>query len=339
MTSKGEELEQAGTDAEIVELLREFISTQTDGPAPEIVSLERASLGRSRENWLFDARWDRGEGAPEPLIVRRDPEGGLVDTDRAAEFRLLRALEGSDLPTPAVRWLDPEGEALGRPSLIMERRAGESDYYVVNGERPESERLELARRFCDLLAAVHGVPWRELGLGEILGDPGPDAAKVELDRFVTVLRKDELRRYEEIEAGIAWLKANAPASPGTVLVHADFKPGNLLMVGDEVTALLDWELAHLGDPLEDLGWVTQPLRTREHLIAGVWESADLVARYEEKSGIAVAPEALRWWQLFATFRTAVMQVSGLRAYVDGRGEKAFRPTERVLGSIVDQIGG
>ena len=331
--------EQVSTDAEIIELLRQFIAAQTGAPAPQIASLERASLGRSRENWLFDARWDDGDGAPEPLIVRRDPEGGLVDTDRALEFDLLRALEDSDLPTPTVRWLDPEGEWLGRPSMIMQCRPGESDYYILNGERPESERLELARRFCDLLAAVHQVPWQELGLGTILADPGPDAAKVELARFVTVLRQDELRTYDEIEAGVAWLEGHAPASPRTVLVHADFKPGNLLLVGDEVTALLDWELAHLGDPLEDLGWVTQPLRTREHLIAGAWESTDLLARYEERTGFAVDPEALRWWRLFATFRTAVMQVSGLRAYVDGRGDKAFRPSERVLDSIMDQIGG
>ena len=135
--------------------------------------LQRASLGRSRENWLFDALWDDDRAdSPELLIVRRDPEGGLVDTDRALEFRILRALEDSDLPTPRVRWLDEIGQWLGRPSLIMRRAAGESDYYVLNGDRPLNERLALAHRFCDLLAAVHLVPWAELGLGAILSDPG-----------------------------------------------------------------------------------------------------------------------------------------------------------------------
>jgi aminoglycoside phosphotransferase (APT) family kinase protein len=338
MHSQTVEESATGTDDEIVGLLRKFIEARTSAPPPEIISLHRASLGRSRENWLFDALWKDGPADPEPLIVRRDPEGGLLDTDRALEFEILRALEDSDLPTPGVRWLDATGEWLGRPSLVMRRQPGESDYHVLNGDRPLAERLALARSFCDLLASVHLVPWRDLGLAAILPDPGAEAARVELARFVTVLRKDELRTYPEIEAARAWLEENAPPSPRTVLVHSDFKPGNLLLVGDEVTALLDWELAHLGDPLEDLGWTTQPLREREHLIAGGWQREDLIGRYVAATGFEVAAEPLHWWQTFATFRTAVMQVSGLRAYVDGRADKAFRPTERVLTTLVRQVG-
>lgn len=326
------------TDADIVGLLGEFIAAQTGAAPPAITALRRASLGRSRENWLFDAVWgDDPAAAPEPLIVRRDPEGGLVDTDRALEFEVLRALEGSDLPTPGVRWLDATGRWLGRPSLVMRRQAGESDYYVLNGDRPLAERLALARSFCDLLAAVHRVPWKELGLDAVLADPGPEAARAELARFVTVLREDELRPYAEIEAARAWLAERAPSSPRTVLVHADFKPGNVLLADGEITALLDWELAHLGDPHEDLGWVTQPLREREHLIAGSWGREQLVARYTSATGFEVDPAALHWWQTFATFRTAVMQVSGLRAYVDDRSERAYRPTEPVLSTLMRQI--
>jgi aminoglycoside phosphotransferase (APT) family kinase protein len=327
------------SDAEIVTRLETFIGAESDGSSPKIVRLRRASLGRSTENWLFDALWDEDpDGSAEPLIVRRDPEGGLVDTDRALEFEILRALESSALPTPRVRWLDETGRWLGRPSLVMRREEGESDYYVLNGDRPLLERVELARRLCDLLAAVHLVPWADLGLGTVLPDPGPEASRVELERFVTVLRNDQLRTYPEIEAALTWLCRHAPASRRTVLVHADFKAGNVLLAGTEITALLDWELAHLGDPLEDLGWVTQPLREREHLIAGGWERDQLVAHYVAATGFDVDPEALHWWQTFATFRTAVMQVSGLRAYVEGRAEKAYRPNERVLATLTRQIG-
>ena len=87
----------------------------------------------------------------------------------------------------------------------------------------------------------------------------------------------------------------------------------------------------------DLGWVTQPLREREHLIPGSWESEQLVARYVDATGFTVDAEALHWWRTFATFRTAVMQVSGLRAYADNRSDKAYRPSERVLGTIMRQI--
>jgi aminoglycoside phosphotransferase (APT) family kinase protein len=325
----------AATDAQITELLRGFIAAQTGEAPPAITALQRATLGRSRENWAFDALW--GDGSREPLIVRRDPEGGLVDTDRAIEFALLRALEDTGLPTPRVRWLDATGRWLGRPSLVMRRESGVSDYYVLNGDQPLGVRMKLAERFCDLLAAVHRVPWAQTGLDKVLADPGPDAARVELDRFVEVLRADELRTYDAIEATLAWLGEHAPRAERTVLVHADFKPGNVLLQDGEVTALLDWELAHLGDPLEDLGWVTQPLREREHLIAGGWEREQLIGRYAAATGFDVDAGALHWWQTFATFRTAVMQVSGLRAYVDDRSDKAYRPTERVLATALRQI--
>lgn len=325
------------TDAEIARLLQEFIAAQTGGLVPQLVGLARVSAGRSRENWCFDAIWSAdGNGIPEPLIVRRDPNGGLVETDRATEFAILSALEPTTLPTPHVRWLDASGRWLGRPALIMRREHGDCDYHVLNGSLPLPARLALAKRFCSLLAEVHLLRWEALDLGEILTDPGAEAARIELDRFLTILRNDELRTYPEIEASIPWLQEHAPTPARTVLVHGDFKPGNALVVDDQVSALLDWELAHLGDPLEDLGWVTQPLREREHFIPGSWEREQLVDSYVAQTGFDVPADALHWWQTFATFRTAVMQVSGLRAYVDGRSDEAYRPTQRVLKTLIKQ---
>lgn len=322
--------------ATVEERLQAFLAARTDGAPPRVVDLERAGLGRSRENWLFDLL--DGDAPPEPLILRQDPDGGLVDTDRGAEFAVLRALEASPLPTPRARWLDADGTWLGTPFLIMGRIDGTCDYRVLGGGRPLAERRGLAERFCDLLADVHRTDWRALGLGEVLTDPGPEAALAELARWEGILHADALEPYPELELAIDALRATAPVAQATVLVHADFKPGNILLDGTRVTALLDWELAHLGDPLEDLGWVTQPLRAKEHTIAGVWEAADLVAHYERATGSAVDPAALRWWVVFSTFKTAVMQVSGLRSFLEGRSDEPYRPHRRVLGELLDAIG-
>ncbi|QRP50253.1 phosphotransferase family protein [Amycolatopsis sp. FDAARGOS 1241] len=311
--------------------LHDFLADRL-GSSPKIAGLTRVGVGRSRENWVFDLV--HADGEREPLILRRDPDGGLVDTDRGTEFAVLRALEPSRLPAPHARWLDSDGTWLGKPSLIMRREPGECDYRVVNGDRPLAERASLARRFCDLLAEVHLVDWRAGGLGGVLDDPGEQAARHELIRWETVLRQDQLEALPELDLALGWLRAHAPAAQRTVLVHADFKPGNILLEGDRVTALLDWELAHLGDPLEDLGWVTQPLRRREHLIDGVWERADLVRRYQDVTGTEVDETALAWWAAFATFKTAVMQVSGLRAFLDGRSDEPYRPTRKVLGTLL-----
>ncbi|GAB2983501.1 phosphotransferase family protein [Amycolatopsis acidiphila] len=331
MTTSGD---LTGAD-EVGDRLRRFLADQPDARDGEITGLTRAGSGRSRDNWLFDLTVD---GAVEPLILRTDPEGGLIDTDRAVEFGVLRGLEKSGLPTPIARWLDADGSALGRPSLIMRRLPGSCDYRVLRDPaRPLEERVALARTFCELLAAVHAVDWPALGLGATLPDPGPKAARAELERWAGVLRADQLEPWPEIEYAIAVLGERAPRSAGTVLVHADFKPGNILLLGDQVSALLDWELAHLGDPLEDLGWVTQPLRAGEHTIDGAWAAADLVAHYERTSGNAVDPTALAWWVAFSTFKTAVMQVSGLRAFLEERADEPYRPTRRVLATMLDAV--
>ncbi len=104
-----------------------------------------------------------------------------------------------------------------------------------------------------------------------------------------------------------------------------------------IVALLDWELAHLGDPMEDLGWITQPLRTREHLIDGAWEREQLFARYERATGRAVDLDAVRWWNVFSSFKTAVMQTSGLRSFVEGRCDEPYRPTAPVLRALLDAV--
>ncbi|MFN0029885.1 MAG: phosphotransferase family protein [Acidimicrobiales bacterium] len=355
------------SDERIHQLLHDFLVARLGSAArPRLAGLARVATGRSRENWLVDLSWfepaappraqpadvpenppDAGSREPgperehtEPLIVRLDPEGGLLETDRATEFAVLAALARSDLPAPTPRWLDPTGQELGRPALLMVREPGECDYFVVNGERPLEERVRLARRFCELLAHVHRLDWHDLGLGEALSDPGPGrAAGHELEQWQAILRRDQLEAYPELELAAWWLARHAPTNTRTTLVHGDFKPGNVLLVDGEPGALLDWELAHLGDPHEDLGWVTQPLRTREHLIPGAWEREDLFQHYEAVTGWELDRHAIVWWNVLACYKTAVMQVSGLRSYIEGRADELYQPTAAVLLALLDAVEG
>lgn len=319
-------------------MLRRFFAAQLSGTETDIVNLEKTSSGRSRQNWSFDLVWNDGRArGRDALILRRDPLGGLVESDRVKEFELLRELTSTDLPAPAARWLDAEGRWFGRPSLIMSREAGYCDYFLLTGSLPLDERIRFAHAMCDLLAQVHRLDWRNSGLVGILDDPGADAALVQLEEWAEVLNRDRVEPQPEIELAARWLRQHAPRSQATVLVHSDFKPGNVLIEDGRVVALLDWELAHLGDPLEDLGWVTQPLRHREHMIPGIWEQEQIVARYQELTGCVVDLQALRWWNLFATFRTAVMQVTGLKSFIEGRSEDAYRPTAKVLKALLDAL--
>ena len=318
----------------ISEALAEWISAEVGEPV-RIGEVHRTSAGFSRENWVFDATWG---GERHELIARRDPIGSVLDTDRLVETTVLAAMAHTNVPAPRLRWVDLDGERLGRPALIMDVVPGVCDGFVLNGSLPLQQRAQIARDMYDHLAHIHQADWRALGLGEVLTDPGDQAALAAVDDWEAQLRDVQLDPQPELAYVIAWLRANAPANDRTVLVHGDFKPGNVLMVGDDVSAVLDWETAHLGDPHEDLGWVTNPLRAGEHRIPDVWEPQHLLDRWSETTGWPVNPAVVRWWQVLANLKLSVIVLRGLHSFVDGRLDRIYHSPVRLYGMLLDQIG-
>jgi aminoglycoside phosphotransferase (APT) family kinase protein len=295
-----------------------------------IGDLARTSAGFSRENWIFDATWG---GVRHDLIARRDPVGSVLETDRRIEVTVVRALEGTDIPSPTLRWADLEGTRLGRPALVMDLAPGTCDNYVLNGDRPLETRVDLAHRLYDLLSAIH-----QLGTARFaLDDPGPKAALVALEHWDAQLRKVQLEPEPELAFVFDWLRAHAPVNERTTLVHGDFKPGNVLLDGDQWTAVLDWETAHLGDPHEDLGWVTNPLRQGEHRIPGAWEPDDLLDRWSQQTGWTVDPASVHWWQVLANVKLSVIVITGTRALVEGRLHRIHTSPVRIYQLLLDQI--
>jgi aminoglycoside phosphotransferase (APT) family kinase protein len=329
--------------------LRAFLAAELDG-ADElaVTDLRRTSSGFSRENWPFDASWRTGGGVERAeLIMRRDPVGSVLVTDRREEFAVLRALETSPVPAPRARFIDADGTFLERPAVVMERVAGDCDWFVVNGERPLAVRREFARRALALLAAIHAVDWRAAGLGPVLGVPpsGTGAASAAVDHWEMELRRQQLEPFPELELVLGWLRANEPVAQTTALVHGDFKPGNMLIRSGpdaddavEIVAMLDWETAHLGDPLEDIGWITNPLRHREHQIPGEWERADIMRAYEELTGLRVSDADIRFWNVLANFKLAVIVITGVRSFVEGRGDRIFAAPNSLVALMFDLIG-
>jgi aminoglycoside phosphotransferase (APT) family kinase protein len=315
------------------ELLR-WIEDELGTPV-EIAHLERTSAGLSRENWTFEAVW---AGTTHPLIARRDPKGSVLATDRAIETAVLLALTQTVVPAPILRWADLDGQRLGRPCLIMDLAPGTCDSFVLNGDRPLEERVAIAERIYDELAKIHAVPWEVLGLGDHMKDPGRGAGAAAADHWEAELRRVQLDPEPELAFVLAWLRERAPRNARTTLVHGDFKPGNLLLDGiGNVTAVLDWETAHLGDPHEDLGWVTNPLRAREHRIAGVWEPADLLDRWSSATGFELDPEALQWWQVLANLKLAVIVLTGIHAFSQGRLDRVYQAPVALYRMLLSQI--
>ncbi|MGV0818168.1 phosphotransferase family protein [Martelella sp. AMO21009] len=303
--------------------------------------LVRSAGGLSRENWSIDATWsDAGTSRSERLMLLRDAEGGLLNTGRAREFAVLKALEHTPVPAPRVHWVDPDGRFLGAPSIVMERVSGSCDYMILNSGLPIETRLTLAQRFIELMAAIHAVDWRAFGLEDSLGLPQVTPSVRELDHWESELRAVQLEPQPELEYVLGWLRRNAPEPEAIVLVHGDFKPGNALVEGDRIIAKLDWETAHLGDPLEDLGWVTNPVRKREHQIPGQWEAKNIVEAYRRLTGRTVREEDLRWWNVFSCWKLCVIQLTAVAEFVNGRYGRVFqtptwlfRPMFRMMGAM------
>lgn len=288
-------------------------------------SLVRAAGGLSRENWSVDASWVDDSGShSHRLMLMRDASGTLLNTERAREFAVLKALEGTDVPAPRVHWMDPQGQFLGAPSVVMERMPGMCDYMVLNSSRPLQERLALARGFIELMAAIHRVDWRARDLEHSLGLPQHSPAHAELVHWEAEYLRVKVEPHPELDLVLNWLKQRAPATEALVLVHGDFKPGNALVDGMRISAKLDWETAHLGDPLEDLGWVTNPVRKREHQIPGHWERRQIVDAYQALTGRTVNERDLSWWNVLACWKLAVIQLTAVHEFVAGRYNRVFQ---------------
>jgi aminoglycoside phosphotransferase (APT) family kinase protein len=333
--------------ADLGEALRRWVADEVGDPAATISGVRRTSAGFSRENWVFDASWTQGGRLRHAaLIARRDPEGSVLATDRKIETRMLSALQDTTVPSPRLRWVDLAGARLGRPALVMDLADGVCDGFVLAGTTPAADRLRLAHELYDRLADIHLLDWRALGVDDVLEDPGERAALVALEHWEAELRRVQLEPEPELDLVLQWLRAQAPKNATTTVVHGDFKAGNVLLVGDltgdvgaaTVSAVLDWETVHLGDPREDLGWVTNPLRAREHRIPGSWEPADLLARWSARTGLAAEPEAVHWWSVLANFKLSAIVLSGSRAFVERRLDRVHQAPIGISRLMLDMIG-
>jgi aminoglycoside phosphotransferase (APT) family kinase protein len=328
-------------EAEIEAALRRFLELNLPpGADPRVHGLRRSGTGSSRENWPFDAEWTTGDDrVSRPLLMRRDPPVSVVDTGRAMEFHLLERLAGTPVPAPEVHWLDDSGEHLMRPTMVVSRYDGAADRAVLRSSdplrlRPERQ-LQLATDMCDVLADLHRVDVDETGIAAGLADPGAMPAEHELSRWERELDAQELEPQPALRVAAAWLHDHLPPPPRRrVLVHGDFRPANVLVRDGRLAVLLDWELAHLGDPLDDLGWYTAPLYSREHFIPGVWTCEDLLRRYSERTGTEVDLDALHFWQVLSTFRLAVISLTAVRAFVEQGSDRPAAPATAVIRQVL-----
>jgi aminoglycoside phosphotransferase (APT) family kinase protein len=277
------------------------------GAGVTISGLRQLSGGASRETWSFDVV--RPDGARDRLILRRDPPGS-PKAGMSVEASLLRAARQAGVPVPHVVTADDDPGVLGSPFIVMEHVDGETiPRRILRDEAFAAARPLLAAQCGRILAAVHAIPAAQVpGLAE--GDP--------VEEWRTNL--DALGEpHPAFELGLRWLDEHRPRPRAASVVHGDFRNGNLIVGPDGVRSVLDWELAHLGDPLEDLGWLcVRAWRFGvDRPVGGFGEYDELIGAYEGAAGTEVDRDALRWWEIMGTLKWGVMCIMQAWTHTSG----------------------
>lgn len=305
--------------------LAAYIAGRMPGAAEVVVdSLSRISGGASRETYRFRLTWRDGEGAARQrkLILRRDPPASLIDTERRIEFEAYRAFFGSAVPVPEMLWLEEADAALDHPFFIAEEIEGFQASPGLLWAEPYMASLEaLAERKWTILGEIAKADPAAVGLDRVMEPVAAEACwDRELSYWEGVLDEDEAEPLPIIRAAIRWLRANPPPPPTKVgVVHGDYRTGNFLYDDQGVIhGILDWEMAHLGDPLEDLGWSLNPVWSfGRGLAGGLVPRERAIAIWEAASGMTADPASLHWWELFNCVKGQAIWVSSARAWIDG----------------------
>ena len=291
------------------------------------VRIQPIGDGHSNPTFLVER-----EGAR--LVLRRPPRGPLAPSthDVVREARLLRAVRAHAVPVAEVLAICEGDEVIGAPFYVMAFVEG----VVLTDEMPaamEGDAEAIAVQLVDELVALHEI---DPSAEELAGFGRPEGyLERQLKRFGGLYEANPTRRLPDIEAVTEWLRANLPASPAPTVVHGDYRLGNVMFAASplRLAAILDWELATIGDPLADLGYMTamwsEPsdppnpvgdlsLVTR----ANGFPPRDFLARrYAERSGRPV--DTLRWYQVLALWKAAVFLEVSFRRFGAGTTADPF----------------
>jgi len=314
---------------------------QTHFGSGEVTSVRRLSGGASMESWMFSYQ-------DKEMILRRLPQGSeqngesasldIGDNEKAAGFiplglqaEILQACYSQDIPVPNVVAMLTQSDNLGT-GFVMEKLGGEAlPYKLLKDEKYALALPQLSAQNAKALASIHKVPLESL----------PQSLP-KLSASQALNNQDEI--YQRIGAKVpifdlafGWLKTHMPAQPAPCLVHGDFRLGNLLVDAQGLIGVLDWELAHIGDPVRDIAYMCTPSWRfgNYHLQAGGYATRqDWLSDYEKAMGHKVEQDRFNWWLVFNTLWWGISCLLMGNAYRDG----SVKTLERtIIGSRVSEV--
>jgi aminoglycoside phosphotransferase (APT) family kinase protein len=322
--------EAAGNEREpllVLEPLRAFLDARGLGAG----ELEVAPIGEGHSNVTYAVAREGAE-----LVLRRPPRGPLPPSahDVLREARVLSALAGR-ARVPALLAVCDDPAVIGVPFFLMEKVEG----HVVTSALPPAldaleERRRIGEELVDALVELHAVDWRAAGL-EGFGKPTGYLER-QLRRFLGLWEHNRTRDVPAVEAVAAWLTEHLPESGPPTVVHGDYRLGNTMLAPAapaRIAAIFDWEMATIGDPLADVGYLCALWVDRDDPQGGLFELSgvtrepgfprreELVARYEERSGRAMTD--IRWYRTLALWKSIVFMEGNYKRALSGATDDPY----------------
>jgi aminoglycoside phosphotransferase (APT) family kinase protein len=288
----------------------------------QISEFTSPEAGASNETLLFTASWiEQGQQQERGLVARLQPTGqGIFPSyNLALQFNAMSALADSDVPVPAMLALEEDDALLGRPFYVMERVEGrylaDNPPYHMDGwltECSPQERHAIWRNAIREIARISKVDWQGRGFEEICGyAPHDTPLQAQLAEYEAFLRwaEEQNRPYPKLWACLAWLQQHQPDDQPLALCWGDAKASNLMMNGTDISATLDWEMVHLGNPVHDLAWwfvldgsFTEGLGVPP--LEGIPGREELIELWQQESGRSV--QDLDYYEFFSVFQFGVI---------------------------------
>ncbi len=312
----------------VLEPLRKFLS-QNGLAAP--AELSASPIGEGHSNVTF--------GLSTGVVLRRPPRGPLPPSahDVLREARLLAALESTAVRAPGVLAVCDDPAVIGAPFYVMEQVQGE----VITAAMPApldtpAERKRTADELIEGLVELHALDWTAIGL-EGFGKPTGYLER-QLRRFTGLWEDNRTRELEQVEQVGAWLAENLPSSPPSTIVHGDYRLGNTIFSASapaRLISILDWEMATIGDPLADVGYMMIHWTQADDemgkfnlqnvtTLPGFPTRQELIARYEQRSGRSVGE--LNWYVALALWKAVVFMEGNYKRAVSGSTDDPYLKT-------------
>lgn len=332
----------------VVRPLVEFLDAQGLGDGD---GLDVEPVGEGHSNVTYLVRRGGWEG-----VLRRPPRPPLPPSahDVLREARVLRAVGATPVRVPGVLAVCEDEGVIGAPFYVMEKVEGE----VITSAVPEAldtpaERRCIGDELVDALVELHAIDWRAAGL-EGFGKPTGYLER-QVRRFLGLWEHNKTRDVDAVERVGRWLAERMPASPGATIVHGDYRLGNTMFAASapaRLLAIFDWEMATIGDPLADVGYLCMMWSQADDPTGGMFDlgavtraegfptRAELVARYEERSGRSMTD--IRWYTTLALWKAVVFMEGNYRRAVSGASDdpflKAFGDGVLDLARRAEQVG-